>query len=73
MAKKPSHQIQIGEAIRKYRKLAGISQEQLAERADFHPVYIGELERGEEAASVVALVKIAKALKVKLRDLVEDV
>ena len=45
----------------------------MAERADFHPVYIGELERGEEAASVAALIKIAKALSVRLRDLVEEV
>ncbi len=73
MAKPPSHQKQIGESIRKYRKRAGLSQEQLAEHAEFHPVYIGEVERGEEAASVRALVKIAKALGVRLRDLVEDV
>ena len=73
MPKSPPHQKVIGEAIRKHRKLARLSQEQLAEKSDFHPVYIGEVERGEEAASVLALVKIAKALGVRLRDLVEDV
>jgi len=50
-----------------------MSQEKLAERADLHPVYVGEVERGEEAASINALVRIAKALRVKVRDLVEKV
>jgi len=49
-----------------------MSQEALAEKADLHPVYIGELERGEEAASVFALMRIAKALGVRVRDLVDD-
>ena len=62
----------IGEAIRIHRKKAGFTQEKLAEKADFHPVYIGELERGEQTASVAALMRIAKALKVRVRDLVKD-
>lgn len=49
-----------------------MSQEQLAERADLHPVYFGQVERGEQAVSVHALVRIAKALKVRLRELVAD-
>lgn len=59
--------------MRKYRRNAGLTQEQLAEAADLHPVYIGELERGEETASVLALIRIAKALGVRLFDLVENV
>ena len=50
-----------------------MTQEELAEAAELHPVYIGEVERGEEAASVSALVRIATALGVRLRDLVKDV
>ncbi len=49
-----------------------MSQEKLAEKADLHPVYIGELERGEEVASVYALIRIAKALGVRVRDLVDE-
>lgn len=49
-----------------------MTQEELAEKADLHPVYVGELERGEEAVSVAALVRIAKALGIRVRDLVED-
>jgi transcriptional regulator with XRE-family HTH domain len=49
-----------------------LSQEELAEKADLHPVYIGELERGEETASVSALIRISKALGVRVRDLVDE-
>ena len=50
-----------------------MTQEKLAEKADLHPVYVGEVERGEQTASVEALVRIAKAVGVRLRDLVADV
>jgi len=50
----------------------GLSQERLEERADLHPVNVGELERGEETASVHAPMRIAKALGVRIRDLVRD-
>ena len=66
------HKKVIGEAIRKYRKAADMSQERLAEKADLHPVYLGQVERGEQSVSVHALVRIAKVLKVRVRDLVAD-
>ena len=72
MAKSLRHQKIIGEAIRRFRKRAKLSQEELAEKADLHPVYVGELERGEEAASVFALMRIAKALGIRIRELVDE-
>ena len=63
----------IGENIRRQRKTAGLSQEGLAEKADLHPVYFGQVERGEQAVSVHALIRIAKAMKIKLHDLVVGV
>jgi transcriptional regulator with XRE-family HTH domain len=66
------HRKLIGEAVRLYRKRASLTQEQLAERAELHPVYVGEVERGEQTVSIHALTKIAKALKVRLRDLIHD-
>ncbi len=62
----------IGETVRFYRKKAGFSQEKLAEKADLHPVYIGEIERGEKVVSVHALFRIGKALEVRVRDLVYE-
>ena len=50
-----------------------MTQELLGERADLNPKYIGEVERMEKTISVDALGRIAKALKVRVRDLLADV
>ena len=63
----------IGETIRTHRKKAGLTQEQLSELADLHPNYLGEIERGETMISLLALFRIAKALRVRVRDLVADI
>jgi transcriptional regulator with XRE-family HTH domain len=67
------HRRVLGEAIRTHRKKARLSQEKLAERAHLHPVYISAVERGVKTISMDALVRIAAAMKVRLRDLVWDV
>jgi transcriptional regulator with XRE-family HTH domain len=62
----------LGDAIRQYRDQLGMSQEKLAEKASLHPVYIGKVERGEQWISLHALLRVAKALGVRMRDLVEE-
>lgn len=57
--------------IRKYRHEAGLTQEELAEKVDVSRVYIGYVEQGRNTPSLEMLGKIAKALKVKLSDIVE--
>jgi len=69
---RPSQLKTLGDTIRNRRKLAGLSQESLAEKADLHPVYIGKVERGEQWVSLHALLRIAKALGVRVRDLVDE-
>ncbi len=59
----------LGTRIRKLRKERGLSQEALAEKADLHYTFIGEVERGEKNISLVSLEKLAKALEVTLMDL----
>jgi transcriptional regulator with XRE-family HTH domain len=59
----------LGENIRVFRKDAGLSKERLAEKADLHPVYIGQVERGTKAISVEAVWKIARALKIPVAQL----
>ncbi|HEY5041480.1 MAG TPA: helix-turn-helix transcriptional regulator [Verrucomicrobiae bacterium] len=66
------HRKILGETIRSHRRGVGMSQEKLAEKADLHHNYIGELERGEKAATIDTLLKVAKALGVRVRDLVAD-
>jgi XRE family transcriptional regulator, regulator of sulfur utilization len=67
---KLSHRRTVGEQIRAYRKQAGFTQEQLAEKADLHHNFIGEVERGNLNISLDSLVKIAKVLKVTVAELV---
>lgn len=61
-----------GRAVRKARTVAGISQEELAARADLHRTYIGDIERGERNVSLLNMSKIAEALKVKFSLLVRQ-
>lgn len=61
----------LGQRIRSYRKSSGLSQERLAELADLHPTYIGQLERGEKNASVETLARISHALHVPMTKLLE--
>jgi transcriptional regulator with XRE-family HTH domain len=49
---------------------SGFTIEALSEKADLHPNYLGRVERGEEYISLSALIRIAKALRVRLPDLV---
>jgi transcriptional regulator with XRE-family HTH domain len=69
---RPHHRKVFGEAIRTLRKKAGLTQEKLAERADLHHNFIGEVERGNMECSLTSMVKIAKALDVRVRDLVRE-
>jgi len=62
-----------GETIRTRRKALDLSQERLAEKAELHHNYIGEIERGEKAATIDTIVKIAKALGVRAGDLFSDI
>jgi DNA-binding XRE family transcriptional regulator len=62
----------LGEGIRKYRKLERLTQEKLAEKVNLNPVYMGQIERGYKIPTVDALLRIAKALRVRLRDIVHE-
>ena len=55
----------VGEAVRFYRKRAGITQEQLARRAEIAPTSVVRLETGEvRQPRYGTLVKLAQALQV---------
>jgi transcriptional regulator with XRE-family HTH domain len=71
--KPTDYRVLIGEAIRKQRKRMKLTQEKLAEKADLHPNYMGRVERGEEHVSLISLRRIAKALGVRVRDLLADI
>jgi len=62
----------VGKNIRACRTHAGLTLEQLAEKADLSWPYLSEIERGRENISLDKLVRLAQALNVKLTRLVED-
>ncbi|MHB8832469.1 MAG: helix-turn-helix transcriptional regulator [Desulfobacteria bacterium] len=55
--------------MRNYRISLGISQEELADRAQVHRTYIGGIERGERNPTLTTIYKIADALKIPPMDL----
>lgn len=64
---------QVGANLRKRRLALGLSQEQLAEKAELHWTYIGGIERGERNVSLLNIVKLARALGITASALLSDV
>jgi transcriptional regulator with XRE-family HTH domain len=63
----------IGQNLRRYRKQADLSQEELGFRASLHPTAIGQLERAERVARADTLVKLAGALDIPSGALLEGI
>lgn len=62
----------IGRRIKEARAKRGLTQEQVAERADITIVYLSELERGVKLPSLTVFVKIAEVLHVSTDSLLRD-
>lgn len=60
-----------GEKIKQYRKIRGLTQEELAQKAGLSTMSIRRYESGGRIAPQEALLKIAKALGIHLRDLAD--
>jgi transcriptional regulator with XRE-family HTH domain len=58
--------------VKKHRLAKKLSQEALAEKADVHPTYVGLLERGQRTPGIDAAERIAKALGMKLSQVVAE-
>lgn len=72
MAREDRLKAAFGKAMRKIRETSGTSQERLADLAQLHRTYIGDVERGERNVSLVNMGKIARALGVSLSKLMRD-
>lgn len=64
--------IHFGENVRKFRKEKGLSQEQLAFKADLHRTYVGMIERAEKNITLLNIEKIANALEISINNLFND-
>ena len=60
---------QFGSKIRHNRLKKKLSQEKLAELADLHRTYIGQIECGKRNVALKNIAKLAKALGVSVKDL----
>ena len=58
-----------GLKVRMRRFELEMTQEELAEKADLHPTYVGSVERGERNIALENIVALAKALECSPKDL----
>jgi XRE family transcriptional regulator, regulator of sulfur utilization len=66
-------QAALGARIRQLRKDREWSQEDLAAASDLHWTYIGQVERGERNLTLQSIRAIAKALNLKMAELLAGV
>jgi ribosome-binding protein aMBF1 (putative translation factor) len=65
--------VQFGRSLLRFRRKAGMSQEELAAKAGLHRTEIGKVEQGTRTARVDTLVRLAGALSVSPSALLEGV
>jgi transcriptional regulator with XRE-family HTH domain len=62
-----------GENLRRCRRRAGFSQEELGMRSSLHRTEIGLLERGARVPRIDTLIKISSALRIPPVELIEGI
>jgi transcriptional regulator with XRE-family HTH domain len=70
---KTSPEALFGKEVIRLRKRIGISQEELAFRAEVHRTYISQLERGLKSPTLGMILKLSRALKASASRLVATV
>ena len=61
-----------GTTIRQIRVSKEISQERFADMCDLHRTYISDIELGKRNVSLENIVKMAKALNIRVSDLFKE-
>jgi transcriptional regulator with XRE-family HTH domain len=62
---------QVALNVKRIRIDRGMTQQALADKTDIHRVYLAQIEGATRAPSLEMLERLAKALKVKVGELVE--
>jgi len=65
--------IRFGENLRRCRRRAGLSQDELGERAALHRTEIGMLEHGQRVARIDTLIRLAGAMAIPPGELLEGI
>jgi transcriptional regulator with XRE-family HTH domain len=63
----------LGQVLIKYRTLAKISQEELADRAGIHRTYVSQIERGLKSPTLSVLFQISRSLNTTASVLIAEV
>ena len=61
-----------GEKLKEFRAQKRLSQEELADIAGLHRTYVGSVERGERNISIDNIERLASALEIQMKDLLEN-
>lgn len=70
--RKPNNiKTKIGMKIKLLRNMQGLNQEELADKAELSATALGAIENGKSAAGIDTLERIAKALNIELKELVD--
>ena len=59
----------LGHSVHEYRKIRGMSQQELAHSSDLDRAYISAVEHGKQNISIGAISKLAKALNLSIEEL----
>ena len=71
--RKTSPEALFGEEVSRLRKRLGVSQEELAFRAEVHRTYISQIERGIKSPTLAVILKLSRALGCLASRLVTEV
>lgn len=70
---KTAPEVLFGKEVARLRKRLGLSQEELAFRAEVHRTYISQLERGLKSPTLKMILRLSDALKASASKLVATV
>ena len=75
MAKKEKFDLRssFGLAVKICREELGLTQEELASRAEIHRTYLSDVERGTRNVSLLNIERLAKSLSLKVSELFQRV
>ncbi|AFY73832.1 putative transcriptional regulator [Synechococcus sp. PCC 7502] len=63
----------LGKVLAKYRTIAKISQEELADRAGIHRTYVSQMERGLKSPTLSVLFQVSNSLNTTASSLIAEV
>lgn len=61
-----------GAVVRRAREQRGLTQEELAERAEVSATYIGFIERGDNVPTLTVILQLASALGIRPAELLRE-